>query len=117
MMMMMMMMMMMTMTMTTMTTEVVFETLVQCGHLTWLITREDYIKFSRRESSKTLTLFVILSVWKLPKFDIERTKSDKRYFDLYIIILPPVVKKKFMHKIKNCGCTVSLYTVGHNFVL
>jgi hypothetical protein len=34
-------------------TEMVFETLVQYGHLTWLIAREDYIKFSRRESSKT----------------------------------------------------------------
>jgi hypothetical protein len=36
-----------------MMTEMVFKTLVQYGHLTRLITREDYVKFSRRESSKT----------------------------------------------------------------
>jgi hypothetical protein len=48
----------MTMTTTTtmmmmMMTEMVFKTLVQYEHLTRLIAREDYIKFSRRESSKT----------------------------------------------------------------
>jgi hypothetical protein len=31
-------------------TQVAFETLVQYGHLTWLIAREDYIKFCCRES-------------------------------------------------------------------
>jgi hypothetical protein len=36
-----------------MMTEMVFETLVQYGYLTRLIAREDDIKFSRRESSKT----------------------------------------------------------------
>jgi hypothetical protein len=36
-----------------MMTEMVFKTLVQYEHLTRLITREDYIKFSHRESSKT----------------------------------------------------------------
>jgi hypothetical protein len=36
-----------------MMTEMVFETLAQYGHLTRLTAREDYIKFSRRESSKT----------------------------------------------------------------
>jgi hypothetical protein len=36
-----------------MMTKMVFETLVQYGHPTRLIAREDYIKFSRRESPKT----------------------------------------------------------------
>jgi hypothetical protein len=44
---------MMMMMMMMMMTEMVFETSVQYRHLTWLIAREDYIKFIRRESSKT----------------------------------------------------------------
>jgi hypothetical protein len=44
---------MMMMMMMMMMTEMVFETLVQYGHLTGLRAREDYINFSRRESSKT----------------------------------------------------------------
>jgi hypothetical protein len=36
--------------------EMVFDTLVQYGHVTRLRAREDYIKFSRRESSRTYLL-------------------------------------------------------------
>jgi hypothetical protein len=36
-----------------MMTEMVIETSVQYVHLTRLIAREDYIKFTRRESTKT----------------------------------------------------------------
>jgi hypothetical protein len=38
---------------TTMTTEMVLETSVHYRHLTRLIAREDFIEFSRRESSRT----------------------------------------------------------------
>jgi hypothetical protein len=48
-------------------TEMVFETLVQCGHLTWLIAREDDIKFSRRESSKTYKTKTHCFVLRNPK--------------------------------------------------
>jgi hypothetical protein len=36
-----------------MMTEMDIETLVYNVHLTWLIAREDFIKFTRRESTKT----------------------------------------------------------------
>jgi hypothetical protein len=45
-----------------MMTEIVIETSVQYVHLTRLIAREDYIKFTRRESTKTYirSILVIL---------------------------------------------------------
>jgi len=42
-----------------MMTEMVIETLVQYIHLTWLIAREDFIKFTRRESTKTYNYMVL----------------------------------------------------------
>jgi hypothetical protein len=45
-----------------MMTEMVIETSVQYVHLTRLIAREDYIKFTRRESTKTYTI----NLWSPP---------------------------------------------------
>jgi len=48
-------------------TEMVFDTLVQYGHVTRLRAREDYIKFSRRESSKTYSCKLFI-YWKFDVF-------------------------------------------------
>jgi hypothetical protein len=48
-----------------MMTEMVFETLVRYGYLARLIAREDYIKFSRRESSKTYIIIPVLKYTRL----------------------------------------------------
>jgi hypothetical protein len=40
-------------------TEMVIETAVQYVHRTRLIAREDYIKFTRRESTKTVCFYIV----------------------------------------------------------
>jgi hypothetical protein len=47
-----------------MTTEMDIETSVYYVHLTRLIAREDFIKFTRRESTKTYITFALLTEWQ-----------------------------------------------------
>jgi hypothetical protein len=51
-----------------MMTEMVLETLVQYTHLTWLITREVFIEFSRREISRIHFIIVFARALRDPSF-------------------------------------------------
>jgi hypothetical protein len=68
-----------------MMTKMVFETLVQRGHLTWLINREDYIKFSHYESSKTISN-VSYNCRKSPVIFYEENRSKCYIVCVYIVL-------------------------------
>jgi hypothetical protein len=81
-------------------TEMVFEMLVQYKHLTQLIAREDYIKFSCHESSKTYNMVFNPSRYSFPN----------------VCFLPNITENESLIKAFCLVCTswtVEFYFISH----